>query len=129
MCCVFGCSFFGEQVSSKTSPPAPNSVNGSGSNSSNGGSANGSANGSVNGSVNGSDANPAVRVGVLFAGRQASGGHNIIWGLHEYLKGTGSTVSLFSFFFLVFLACFHGVSSMMETVSNRCPPPLPPYAE
>lgn len=34
----------------------------------------------------------AVRVAVLFAGRQASGGHNIIWGLHEYLKGTGSKV-------------------------------------
>ena len=58
--------------------------------------ANGSStasNGSSNGSVTGSDPNPAVRVGVLFAGRQASGGHNIIWGLHEYLKGTGSTVS------------------------------------
>ncbi|CAM9591031.1 unnamed protein product, partial [Hapterophycus canaliculatus] len=42
--------------------------------------------------ANGLEANPAVRVAVLFAGRQASGGHNIIWGLHEYLKGTGSTV-------------------------------------
>jgi 6-phosphofructokinase len=23
---------------------------------------------------------------------QAAGGHNVIWGVHEYLKGSGSTV-------------------------------------
>lgn len=34
----------------------------------------------------------AVKVAVLFAGRQASGGHNIIGGLHDFLKGTGSKV-------------------------------------
>lgn len=34
-----------------------------------------------------------VRVGVVFAGRQAAGGHNIIWGLHEFLKGTDSKAS------------------------------------
>lgn len=42
----------------------------------------------ASGQSNGATA--AVRVAVLFAGRQASGGHNIIWGLHEFLKGTGS---------------------------------------
>lgn len=75
------------QVTTKTSPPAENSVNGVC-----GSSHNGSSNGSSNGSVSGSEPNPAVRVAVLFAGRQSSGGHNIIWGLHEYLKGTGSKV-------------------------------------
>lgn len=83
------------------------------------GTTNGSSNGSSNGSVNGSDVNPAVRVGVLFAGRQASGGHNIIWGLHEYLKGTGSTVSVV---LVRFLACFHtphggGVMRKMRLLS------------
>lgn len=34
----------------------------------------------------------SVRVGVVFSGRQAAGGHNIIWGLHEFLKGTDSKV-------------------------------------
>ncbi|XP_051126642.1 pyrophosphate--fructose 6-phosphate 1-phosphotransferase subunit alpha [Andrographis paniculata] len=29
---------------------------------------------------------PAVRVGVVFCGRQSPGGHNVIWGLHEALK-------------------------------------------
>lgn len=48
---------------------------------------------SVNGSENGHlPAHGPVRVAVLFAGRQASGGHNVIWGLHEFLKGTDSTV-------------------------------------
>ncbi|KAL8030444.1 hypothetical protein ABFX02_14G286600 [Erythranthe guttata] len=28
----------------------------------------------------------AVRVGVVFCGRQSPGGHNVIWGLHEALK-------------------------------------------
>lgn len=26
------------------------------------------------------------RVGVVFAGRQSPGGHNVIWGLHDALK-------------------------------------------
>lgn len=34
----------------------------------------------------------STRVGVLFAGRQASGGHNIIWGLHELFKGSDNKV-------------------------------------
>jgi pyrophosphate--fructose-6-phosphate 1-phosphotransferase len=29
---------------------------------------------------------PAIRVGVVFCGRQSPGGHNVIWGLHEALK-------------------------------------------
>ncbi|CAM9806155.1 unnamed protein product, partial [Phaeothamnion confervicola] len=35
---------------------------------------------------------PAVKVGVVFCGRQAAGGHNILWGVHEFLKGTKSKV-------------------------------------
>ncbi|CAN0109804.1 unnamed protein product, partial [Ectocarpus fasciculatus] len=77
------------QVTTKTSPPAANSVNGDPRGS---GSIMSNCGGSSNGSVNGGDSTGPVRVAVLFAGRQASGGHNIIWGLHEYLKGTGSTV-------------------------------------
>lgn len=38
-----------------------------------------------------------VRVGVVFAGRQSAGGHNIIWGLHEYLKGGDNKVSALKF--------------------------------
>ncbi|KAG5178774.1 pyrophosphate--fructose 6-phosphate 1-phosphotransferase subunit beta [Tribonema minus] len=34
----------------------------------------------------------ALRVGIVLCGRQAAGGHNVIWGVHEFLKGTGSTV-------------------------------------
>ncbi|KAF8405610.1 hypothetical protein HHK36_010517 [Tetracentron sinense] len=29
---------------------------------------------------------PAIRVGVVFCGRQSPGGHNVIWGLHSALK-------------------------------------------
>nr|XP_043618150.1 pyrophosphate--fructose 6-phosphate 1-phosphotransferase subunit alpha [Erigeron canadensis] len=29
---------------------------------------------------------PAVRVGLVFCGRQSPGGHNVVWGLHEALK-------------------------------------------
>ncbi|KAL9259471.1 Pyrophosphate--fructose 6-phosphate 1-phosphotransferase subunit alpha-like protein [Drosera capensis] len=29
---------------------------------------------------------PAIRVGVVFSGRQSPGGHNVIWGLHNALK-------------------------------------------
>ncbi|GMH27377.1 hypothetical protein Nepgr_029220 [Nepenthes gracilis] len=29
---------------------------------------------------------PAIRVGVLFSGRQSPGGHNVIWGLHSALQ-------------------------------------------
>ena len=47
------------------------------------------ANGTSNG---GATSHGPVRVAVVFAGRQSSGGHNILWGLHEFLKGTDSTV-------------------------------------
>ncbi|XP_022141547.1 pyrophosphate--fructose 6-phosphate 1-phosphotransferase subunit alpha [Momordica charantia] len=29
---------------------------------------------------------PAIRVGIVFCGRQSPGGHNVIWGLHNALK-------------------------------------------
>ncbi|KAL4579152.1 hypothetical protein LXL04_015289 [Taraxacum kok-saghyz] len=29
---------------------------------------------------------PAMRVGLVFCGRQSPGGHNVVWGLHEALK-------------------------------------------
>ncbi|KAL5557651.1 hypothetical protein UlMin_033862 [Ulmus minor] len=29
---------------------------------------------------------PAIRVGIVFCGRQSPGGHNVIWGLHDALK-------------------------------------------
>ncbi|KAL9252890.1 Pyrophosphate--fructose 6-phosphate 1-phosphotransferase subunit alpha-like protein [Drosera capensis] len=29
---------------------------------------------------------PAIRVGIVFSGRQSPGGHNVIWGLHNALK-------------------------------------------
>lgn len=57
-------------------------------------SSNGVANGSKSDGAGNGDvpAHGPIRVAVLFAGRQASGGHNVIWGLHEFLKGTDSTV-------------------------------------
>lgn len=35
---------------------------------------------------------PSIRVGVVFCGRQAAGGHNILWGLHDFLKSSSSKV-------------------------------------
>ncbi|KAK1282287.1 Pyrophosphate--fructose 6-phosphate 1-phosphotransferase subunit alpha [Acorus calamus] len=29
---------------------------------------------------------PAIRVGLVFCGRQSPGGHNVVWGLHDALK-------------------------------------------
>ncbi|XP_021900763.1 pyrophosphate--fructose 6-phosphate 1-phosphotransferase subunit alpha isoform X2 [Carica papaya] len=29
---------------------------------------------------------PAIRVGIVFCGRQSPGGHNVVWGLHNALK-------------------------------------------
>ncbi|CAI9115316.1 OLC1v1016190C1 [Oldenlandia corymbosa var. corymbosa] len=29
---------------------------------------------------------PAIRVGIVFCGRQSPGGHNVVWGLHEAIK-------------------------------------------
>lgn len=30
---------------------------------------------------------PPIRVGLVFCGRQSPGGHNVIWGLHDAIKG------------------------------------------
>ncbi|WOL12370.1 pyrophosphate--fructose 6-phosphate 1-phosphotransferase subunit alpha [Canna indica] len=32
------------------------------------------------------DEQPAMRVGIVFCGRQSPGGHNVIWGLHDAIK-------------------------------------------
>ncbi|KAL1815869.1 hypothetical protein DCAR_0520202 [Daucus carota subsp. sativus] len=40
---------------------------------------------------------PAVRVGVVFCGRQSPGGHNVIWGLHDALKTHNSSSTLLGF--------------------------------
>ena len=51
------------------------------------------------------------RVGIVFSGRQAPGGHNVIWGLYEALKvhnakntllGFLGNVLFFFFFFFFF---------------------------
>ncbi|MFS7960001.1 putative diphosphate--fructose-6-phosphate 1-phosphotransferase [Helianthus anomalus] len=40
---------------------------------------------------------PAIRVGVVFCGRQSPGGHNVVWGLHEALKIHNSKSTLLGF--------------------------------
>nr|DAD41899.1 TPA_asm: hypothetical protein HUJ06_016222 [Nelumbo nucifera] len=40
---------------------------------------------------------PAIRVGVVFCGRQSPGGHNVIWGLHSALKIHNSNNVLLGF--------------------------------
>ncbi|CAK9149176.1 unnamed protein product [Ilex paraguariensis] len=40
---------------------------------------------------------PAIRVGVVFCGRQSPGGHNVIWGLHNALKIHNPNSSLLGF--------------------------------
>lgn len=40
---------------------------------------------------------PAIRVGVVFCGRQSPGGHNVIWGLHNALKTHNSDSILLGF--------------------------------
>ncbi|WOG97682.1 hypothetical protein DCAR_0417023 [Daucus carota subsp. sativus] len=40
---------------------------------------------------------PAVRVGVVFCGRQSPGGHNVIWGLHNALKTHNTSSTLLGF--------------------------------
>lgn len=40
---------------------------------------------------------PAIRVGVVFSGRQSPGGHNVIWGLHNALKTHNSSNVLLGF--------------------------------
>ncbi|CAA7013533.1 unnamed protein product [Microthlaspi erraticum] len=40
---------------------------------------------------------PAIRVGIVFSGRQAPGGHNVIWGLYEALKVHNAKNTLLGF--------------------------------
>ncbi|KAG9155698.1 hypothetical protein Leryth_003978 [Lithospermum erythrorhizon] len=40
---------------------------------------------------------PAIRVGVVFCGRQSPGGHNVIWGLHDALKVHNANNTLLGF--------------------------------
>ncbi|KAG9134234.1 hypothetical protein Leryth_019178 [Lithospermum erythrorhizon] len=40
---------------------------------------------------------PAIRVGVVFCGRQSPGGHNVIWGLHDALKVHNKNSTLIGF--------------------------------
>nr|XP_043633896.1 pyrophosphate--fructose 6-phosphate 1-phosphotransferase subunit alpha-like [Erigeron canadensis] len=40
---------------------------------------------------------PAIRVGLVFCGRQSPGGHNVVWGLHEALKIHNSESTLLGF--------------------------------
>ncbi|XP_020090695.1 pyrophosphate--fructose 6-phosphate 1-phosphotransferase subunit alpha isoform X2 [Ananas comosus] len=40
---------------------------------------------------------PAIRVGVVFCGRQSPGGHNVIWGLYEAIKLHNPDSKLFGF--------------------------------
>ncbi|XP_076889872.1 pyrophosphate--fructose 6-phosphate 1-phosphotransferase subunit alpha-like [Bidens hawaiensis] len=40
---------------------------------------------------------PAIRVGLVFCGRQSPGGHNVVWGLHEALKIHNSKSILLGF--------------------------------
>ncbi|CAH2036678.1 unnamed protein product [Thlaspi arvense] len=40
---------------------------------------------------------PSVRVGIVFCGRQAPGGHNVIWGLYEALKVHNANSTLLGF--------------------------------
>ncbi|XP_038702625.1 pyrophosphate--fructose 6-phosphate 1-phosphotransferase subunit alpha [Tripterygium wilfordii] len=40
---------------------------------------------------------PALRVGIVFCGRQSPGGHNVIWGLHDALKVHNPNSTLLGF--------------------------------
>ncbi|KAH0916226.1 hypothetical protein HID58_030672 [Brassica napus] len=40
---------------------------------------------------------PSIRVGIVFCGRQAPGGHNVIWGLYEALKVHNAKSTLLGF--------------------------------
>ncbi|KAE8799395.1 pyrophosphate--fructose 6-phosphate 1-phosphotransferase subunit alpha-like [Hordeum vulgare] len=40
---------------------------------------------------------PAVRVGVVFSGRQSPGGHNVIWGLHNAINSHNPSSKLIGF--------------------------------
>ncbi|CAL5055500.1 unnamed protein product [Urochloa decumbens] len=40
---------------------------------------------------------PAVRVGIVFCGRQSPGGHNVVWGLYEAIKAHNKNSKLIGF--------------------------------
>ncbi|XP_008796200.1 pyrophosphate--fructose 6-phosphate 1-phosphotransferase subunit alpha [Phoenix dactylifera] len=40
---------------------------------------------------------PAIRVGVVFSGRQSPGGHNVIWGLYDAIKAHNPNSTLLGF--------------------------------
>ncbi|KAJ8459111.1 hypothetical protein OPV22_032037 [Ensete ventricosum] len=40
---------------------------------------------------------PAIRVGIVFCGRQSPGGHNVIWGLYNAIKSHNPKSTLFGF--------------------------------
>jgi pyrophosphate--fructose-6-phosphate 1-phosphotransferase len=40
---------------------------------------------------------PVKRVGIVFCGRQAPGGHNVVWGLYEALKVHNAKNTLLGF--------------------------------
>ncbi|XP_008802157.1 pyrophosphate--fructose 6-phosphate 1-phosphotransferase subunit alpha-like [Phoenix dactylifera] len=40
---------------------------------------------------------PAIRVGVVFSGRQSPGGHNVIWGLYDAIKSHNHNSTLLGF--------------------------------
>ncbi|KAF8643105.1 hypothetical protein HU200_066977 [Digitaria exilis] len=40
---------------------------------------------------------PAVRVGIVFCGRQSPGGHNVVWGLYEAIKAHNQNSKLIGF--------------------------------
>ncbi|KAG2653463.1 pyrophosphate--fructose 6-phosphate 1-phosphotransferase subunit alpha-like [Panicum virgatum] len=40
---------------------------------------------------------PAVRVGIVFCGRQSPGGHNVVWGLYEAIKAHNQSSKLVGF--------------------------------
>ncbi|CAL9778756.1 unnamed protein product [Musa acuminata subsp. burmannicoides] len=40
---------------------------------------------------------PAIRVGIVFCGRQSPGGHNVIWGLYNAIKSHNPESTLFGF--------------------------------
>lgn len=85
------------------------------------------ANGAEGAVFNGPDRSEAgpVRVGVVFAGRQSPGGHNIIWGLHEFFKGTESKVRFSDSNNIMYLrvsiaAAVVGVGDFAVWVEHKC---------
>lgn len=65
------------------------------------------------------------RVGIVFSGRQAPGGHNVIWGLYEALKVHNAKNILLGFLgmlcFLISVTFFFALRSDLTFVlSSKC---------